>query len=240
MEQPDVRLERVTKKFGEVVAVDDLSLSFDRGGFVALLGPSGCGKTTTLRMIGGFEEPTAGTVYLGEQDVTGLPPYRREVNTVFQNYALFPHMSIFDNVAFGLRQSGSPSRGGAPRPRDARPGGADRLREAQADPALRRPGAAGRAGPGADQPAAGAAAGRAAGRPRPEAAQADAARAEAHPDEVNITFIHVTHDQEEAHDHGRPDRGDEPGPDRADRPARRALRAARTRPSWPASWASAT
>ena len=104
MEQPDVRLERVTKKFGEVVAVDDLSLSFDRGGFVALLGPSGCGKTTTLRMIGGFEEPTAGTVYLGEQDVTGLPPYRREVNTVFQNYALFPHMSIFDNVAFGLRQ----------------------------------------------------------------------------------------------------------------------------------------
>jgi spermidine/putrescine transport system ATP-binding protein len=106
VEQPDVRLERVTKKFGEVVAVDDLSLSFERGGFVALLGPSGCGKTTTLRMIGGFEEPTAGTVYLGEQDVTGLPPYRREVNTVFQNYALFPHMSIFDNVAFGLRQKG--------------------------------------------------------------------------------------------------------------------------------------
>jgi len=104
LEQPDVRLERVTKKFGEVVAVDDLSLSFERGGFVALLGPSGCGKTTTLRMIGGFEEPTAGTVFLGEQDVTGLPPYRREVNTVFQNYALFPHMSIFDNVAFGLRQ----------------------------------------------------------------------------------------------------------------------------------------
>ena len=92
MEQPDVRLERVTKQFGEVKAVDDLSLSFERGRFVALLGPSGCGKTTTLRMIGGFEDPTAGTVYLGEQDVTGLPPYKREVNTVFQNYALFPHM----------------------------------------------------------------------------------------------------------------------------------------------------
>src|SRR3954468_3504921 len=106
MDQPDVRLERVTKKFGEVVAVDDLSLSFERGGFVALLGPSGCGKTTTLRMIGGFEEPTSGTVFLGEQNVTGLPPYRREVNTVFQSYALFPHMSIFDNVAFGLRQKG--------------------------------------------------------------------------------------------------------------------------------------
>jgi spermidine/putrescine transport system ATP-binding protein len=107
VEQPDVRLERVTKKFGDVRAVDDLSLSFERGGFVALLGPSGCGKTTTLRMIGGFEEPTAGTVYLGEQDVTGLPPYKREVNTVFQNYALFPHMSIFDNVAFGIRQRGA-------------------------------------------------------------------------------------------------------------------------------------
>ena len=94
MDQPDVRLERVTKAFGEVKAVDDLSLSFERGGFVALLGPSGCGKTTTLRMIGGFEEPTSGTVYFGEQNVTGLPPYKREVNTVFQNYALFPHMSI--------------------------------------------------------------------------------------------------------------------------------------------------
>jgi spermidine/putrescine transport system ATP-binding protein len=107
VEQPDVRLERVTKEFGDVKAVDDLSLSFDRGGFVALLGPSGCGKTTTLRMIGGFEEPTAGTVYLGEQDVTGLPPYKREVNTVFQNYALFPHMNIYDNVAFGIRQRGA-------------------------------------------------------------------------------------------------------------------------------------
>ena len=107
MEQPDVRLERVTKQFGEVKAVDDLSLSFERGRFVALLGPSGCGKTTTLRMIGGFEDPTAGTVYLGEQDVTGLPPYKREVNTVFQNYALFPHMSIYDNVAFGIRQRGA-------------------------------------------------------------------------------------------------------------------------------------
>src|SRR5690349_8699787 len=104
MDQPDVRLERVTKSFGEVKAVDDLSLSFERGGFVALLGPSGCGKTTTLRMIGGFEEPTSGTVYLGEQNVTGLPPYKREVNTVFQNYALFPHMTIQDNVAFGLRE----------------------------------------------------------------------------------------------------------------------------------------
>jgi spermidine/putrescine transport system ATP-binding protein len=104
----DVRLERVTKRFDEVVAVDDLSLAVERGRFYALLGPSGCGKTTTLRMIGGFEEPTAGAIYLGERDVTGLPPYRRDVNTVFQSYALFPHLSIFENVAFGLRRQRTP------------------------------------------------------------------------------------------------------------------------------------
>jgi spermidine/putrescine transport system ATP-binding protein len=103
---PDVRLDRVTKRFDEVVAVDGVSLDVPRGSFFALLGPSGCGKTTTLRMIGGFEEPTAGTIYLGDADVTGLPPYRRDVNTVFQSYALFPHLSIFENVAFGLRRRG--------------------------------------------------------------------------------------------------------------------------------------
>src|SRR3990172_3993352 len=103
----DVRLERITKRFGEdVLAVDDVSLAFERGSFFALLGPSGCGKTTTLRMIGGFEEPTSGTIYLGDRDVTGLPPYRRDVNTVFQSYALFPHLSLFENVAFGLRRRG--------------------------------------------------------------------------------------------------------------------------------------
>jgi spermidine/putrescine transport system ATP-binding protein len=103
---PDIRLERVTKRFDEVVAVDDVSLAIEPGNFFALLGPSGCGKTTTLRMIGGFEEPTAGTVHLGEREVTGLPPYKRDVNTVFQSYALFPHLSIFENVAFGLRRRG--------------------------------------------------------------------------------------------------------------------------------------
>ena len=106
----DIRLDRVTKRFDEVVAVDDLSLEIERGSFFALLGPSGCGKTTTLRMIGGFEEPTAGTIYLGDRSVTGLPPYKRDVNTVFQSYALFPHLSIFENVAFGLRRKGT--RGG--------------------------------------------------------------------------------------------------------------------------------
>jgi spermidine/putrescine transport system ATP-binding protein len=103
---PDVRLDKVTKRFDEVAAVDELTLEVPHGSFFALLGPSGCGKTTTLRMIGGFEEPTEGTIYLGDQDVTGLPPYKRDVNTVFQSYALFPHLTIFENVAFGLRRRG--------------------------------------------------------------------------------------------------------------------------------------
>jgi spermidine/putrescine transport system ATP-binding protein len=102
----DIRLQSVTKRFDDVVAVDDVSLQIPRGSFFALLGPSGCGKTTSLRMIGGFEEPTAGTIYLGDRDVTGLPPYKRDVNTVFQSYALFPHLSIADNVAFGLKRKG--------------------------------------------------------------------------------------------------------------------------------------
>src|SRR6195952_2378526 len=100
----DIHLERVTKRFGDAVAVDDLTLSIERGAFYALLGPSGCGKTTTLRMIGGFEDPSDGVVYLGGQAVTDLPPYRRDVNTVFQSYALFPHLSVERNVAFGLER----------------------------------------------------------------------------------------------------------------------------------------
>jgi len=100
----DVRLERVTKTFGDALAVDDLSLDIAEGEFFSMLGPSGCGKTTTLRMIGGFEEPSRGTVYLGGRDVTDQPPYKRDVNTVFQSYALFPHLNVFENVAFGLRR----------------------------------------------------------------------------------------------------------------------------------------
>jgi len=102
--QPDVRLVGVTKLFDDVVAVDDLSLDVESGSFFALLGPSGCGKTTTLRMIGGFEQPTAGEIYLGDREVASLPAYKRDVNTVFQSYALFPHLSVFENVAFGLRR----------------------------------------------------------------------------------------------------------------------------------------
>jgi spermidine/putrescine transport system ATP-binding protein len=111
---PDVRLEQVVKTFDGVVAVDGISLDVPRGSFFALLGPSGCGKTTTLRMIGGFEEPSEGRILLGDRDVVGLPPYKRDVNTVFQSYALFPHMSIVDNVSFGLERKGVPKdeRGG--------------------------------------------------------------------------------------------------------------------------------
>ena len=102
--EADIHLEGVTKSFGEMTAVDDLTLSIERGAFYALLGPSGCGKTTTLRMIGGFEDPTSGKVYLGGDDVTQHPPYKRDVNTVFQSYALFPHLSVEKNVGFGLER----------------------------------------------------------------------------------------------------------------------------------------
>ncbi len=102
----DVRLMNVTKRFEGTTAVDDLSLDVERGSFFALLGPSGCGKTTTLRMIGGFEQPSEGAIYLGDREVSGLPPYKRDVNTVFQSYALFPHLSVLENVAFGLRRRG--------------------------------------------------------------------------------------------------------------------------------------
>ena len=102
----DVRLVDVVKRFGEAVAVDHIDLEVQDGEFFSLLGPSGCGKTTTLRMIGGFEEPTSGLIELQGEDVTWLPPYKRNVNTVFQNYALFPHLTIYENVAFGLRRKG--------------------------------------------------------------------------------------------------------------------------------------
>jgi spermidine/putrescine transport system ATP-binding protein len=102
----DLRLERITKRFGDFTAVDDIDLTVPQGSFFALLGPSGCGKTTTLRMVAGLEEPTIGRVLIGDQDITDLRPYKRPVNTVFQSYALFPHLTIFENVAFGLRRRG--------------------------------------------------------------------------------------------------------------------------------------
>ncbi len=104
----EVRLVELTKRFGDVIAVDGISLEIGSGEFFSLLGPSGCGKTTTLRMIGGFELPTGGRIELRGSDITTEPPERRPVNMVFQNYALFPHLCVFDNVAFGLRRRSVP------------------------------------------------------------------------------------------------------------------------------------
>jgi putrescine transport system ATP-binding protein len=106
---PFLRLDGVSKVFGAKAAVDNVSLRVARGEFFALLGPSGCGKTTLLRMLAGFEEPSAGSVSIDGIDMAGVPPYRRPVNMMFQSYALFPHMSVADNVAFGLRQEGVPA-----------------------------------------------------------------------------------------------------------------------------------
>ena len=101
---PDVEIKGVTKRFGPVTAVDGMDLAIEHGEFYSLLGPSGCGKTTTLRMIAGFEQPTEGEIFLAGQPIAGVPPYQRQVNTVFQHYALFPHMDVAQNVGYGLRQ----------------------------------------------------------------------------------------------------------------------------------------
>jgi spermidine/putrescine transport system ATP-binding protein len=101
--EPVITLDHVAKRFGDFVAVHDADFAIGRGEFFSLLGPSGCGKTTTLRMIAGFEHPSSGRVLLDGSDVSHVPPYKRSVNTVFQQYALFPHMTVYDNVAFGPR-----------------------------------------------------------------------------------------------------------------------------------------
>jgi spermidine/putrescine transport system ATP-binding protein len=103
-----VELRKVTKRFGDAMVVNAVDLTVEKGEFLTFLGPSGCGKTTTLRMIGGFERPTSGVVLLAGKDVSDLPPYERDVNTVFQSYALFPHMSVAENVAYGLEQKKLP------------------------------------------------------------------------------------------------------------------------------------
>ena len=102
----DVEFRAVTKRFGSLTAVNAVSLKVRQGEFLSLLGPSGCGKTTSLRLIAGFEQPDEGEILIGGTDAAGTPPYKRDVNTVFQSYALFPHMSVLDNVAYGLKQRG--------------------------------------------------------------------------------------------------------------------------------------
>jgi len=100
----DVEFRNVTKRFGSVRAVDGVNLKVRKGEFLSLLGPSGCGKTTSLRLIAGFEQPDEGEILIGGVNQVGTPPYKRAVNTVFQQYALFPHMSVLDNVGYGLKQ----------------------------------------------------------------------------------------------------------------------------------------
>lgn len=108
LENTVIEISHVSKQFGDFKAVDDANFGIRQGEFFSMLGPSGCGKTTTLRMIAGFEQPTSGEVRLDGKDVSKVPPYKRNVNTVFQNYALFPHMTVFDNIAFGPRSTKAP------------------------------------------------------------------------------------------------------------------------------------
>ena len=117
---PLIRFENVVKRFGDFTAVNNVSLDIYEREFFALLGPSGCGKTTLMRMLAGFEEPTSGRLTLAGEDLAGVPPYRRPVNMMFQSYALFPHMNVADNIAFGLKQDNMPKADiDAPRCRDA-------------------------------------------------------------------------------------------------------------------------
>ena len=118
-ERGSVELQGVTKRFGTMVAVDSLNLTVKPGEFLSLLGPSGCGKTTTLRMLAGFEQPDEGFIRISGEFVQGIPPYKRDVNTVFQSYALFPHMDVATNVAYGLKQRKVPKSEVADRVREA-------------------------------------------------------------------------------------------------------------------------
>ncbi len=104
LQDVDIEFRAVTKRFADIVAVDEVSLTVERGSFFSFLGPSGCGKTTSLRLIAGFEQPTIGTIMIGGRSVVGVPPYKRPVNMVFQHYALFPHLTVADNIGYGLRQ----------------------------------------------------------------------------------------------------------------------------------------
>ena len=225
---PAIRLTDVVKTFGAVTAVDGIDLAIADGEFFSMLGPSGSGKTTVLRMIAGFEQPTSGQVFLGGDDVSRRPPHARDVNTVFQDYALFPHMDVIGNVEYGLRVK---KVGREERRRRAREALAlvrlEEYDERRPQPALRWTAAAGGARPGAGQPAPGAAARRAARRARPQAPARDAAEPEADPTRGgHHLLLRDPRPGGSAHDE-RPDRGLQRRPDRTGRDPRRALRVAR-------------
>jgi len=138
-----ISLVELKKRFGAVTAVDGISVEIEPGEFFSLLGPSGCGKTTTLRMVAGFEEPTSGAIFLDGSDVGRLPPNKRNVNTVFQNYALFPFLNVADNVRFGLRYQRLTKSEVNAKWRGSRPSPAGQLPAPPPGPALRWPAAAG-------------------------------------------------------------------------------------------------
>ena len=210
-----------------MVAVDGVSLDIAPGEFVTLLGPSGSGKTTTLMMLAGFEIPTAGEIYVDEDPIAAVPPYRRNIGMVFQNYALFPHMTVGENIAFPL-QMRKMSRAEITRQTTAvlAAGRAAGLRGTLSAPALGRPAAAGRRGAGARLQPARAADGRAARRPRQTAAGALAARDQGAPRPARRD--HHLRDPRPGRSagHVRPHRGDERRAHRAVRAAHRALRRA--------------
>jgi spermidine/putrescine transport system ATP-binding protein len=196
-EHDGLRLRQLTKRFAHFTAVHELDLDVPRGSFFALLGPSGCGKTTTLRMVAGLETPTSGSITLAGQDITNAKPYRRPVNTVFQNYALFPHLDIYENVAFGLRRrkSGEVERQvddmlalveleAQRRKRPAQLSGGQQQRVALARALINKPEVL-----LLDEPLG------ALDLKLRRAMQIEIKRIQT---EVGLTFVHVTHDQEEA------------------------------------------
>jgi spermidine/putrescine transport system ATP-binding protein len=193
----DLRINAVTKQFDTFTAVDDITLDIPQGSFFALLGPSGCGKTTTLRMVAGLEQPTTGHISIGDRDITRLKPYQRNVNTVFQSYALFPHLDIVDNVAFGLRRRGDKEwkrkahealelveLAGVARKRPAQLSGGMQQRVALARALVNRPDVL-----LLDEPLG------ALDLKLRRQMQIELKRIQS---EVGLTFVHVTHDQEEA------------------------------------------
>jgi spermidine/putrescine transport system ATP-binding protein len=195
----DIQLIGLTKRFADVTAVDAIDVHVEGGEFFSLLGPSGCGKTTTLRLIAGFEQPTAGRILLDGNDVARTPPHKRNVNTVFQNYALFPHLNVFDNIAFGLRRAKQPKAeikervgralelvqlGGLERRKSSQLSGGQQQRVALARALILNPAVL-----LLDEPL---------GALDAKLRKALQIELKALQQEVGITFLYVTHDQEEA------------------------------------------